>query len=69
MEDTWTVSLIGVVSKGWLTGSVTRTPVGSRRLNFSKRPITCRVEDAPHEVAELVAWMTRPNEMHPQLDL
>jgi hypothetical protein len=56
------------VSQGWLTGSVQRWKTGERRVTCETRPISCRVEDAPAEVAELVAWLTRPEEFHPQFD-
>jgi hypothetical protein len=69
MSEIWTVSVNGVVSQGWFTGFASRHMKGERSVNYSKRPISCRVEDAPAEVAELFAWMTKPRDLHPQLDL
>jgi hypothetical protein len=69
MKRAHTVTLAGVVSGGWFTGTIARGGRDSQGRLCERRPITCRVEDAPEEIAELIAWAMHPNAMHPTLDL
>ncbi len=69
MKRAHTVTLTGVVSGGWFTGTVCKGDHPFRSRLGQRRPITCRVEDAPHEVAELIEWATKLDVIHPTLDL
>ncbi len=69
MEEAWRVYLGGVVSHGWLTGRAVRHRQGKQLLDLQTRPLVCRVEDAPEEAAELMAWLTRGGVDLAQLEL
>ncbi len=63
------VSLTAVVSQGWITGSVEKWRKGEHRIS-QRRNLSCRVEDAPAEVAELMGWLVKSDdEPHPTFDL
>jgi hypothetical protein len=49
------VTLTLIKGKGWVRGGIAMHPLGERWAREC-RSITCRVGDAPAEVAELVAW-------------
>jgi hypothetical protein len=69
MAEAFTVALTGVVGDQWFVGSVKRWVPGEKHTTFQKRPVTCRVEDAGDELAEVIDWLLRPVTLHPQLDL
>ncbi len=59
MREPRTIAVGAVVSNGWMIGSAKRWKTGERRGTCETRPISCLVEDAPAEVAELIGWLTR----------
>ncbi len=69
MAEPHTIAIGGVVSDGWLTGNVHRWTTGERRATCETREVTCRVEDAGDELAELIAWLLTPKVVEPQLFL
>jgi hypothetical protein len=68
MRKAHTVTLAGVVSGGWFTGTIARGEAARAGRMRDRRPVTCRVEDAPEEIAELIAWAMKPDLLHPTFD-
>jgi hypothetical protein len=60
------VEITYVVSGGWVTGRLRKALSGEHRAHET-RQISCRVEDAPAEMAELVAWSLQPRPVEPTL--
>ncbi len=66
LADHRIVTLTLIAGQGWVSGSIALSDPG-KGLGKQRRPITCRAEDAPQEVAELVEWALGDRQDAPSL--
>jgi hypothetical protein len=66
MAEQCVVTLTLIKGQGWVRGGIAMHPIGERCARQC-RSVTCRVGDAPAEVAELIEWALSEHQSAPSL--